>query len=104
MVVSGDSVHSHAQGVVVEVWVVPSASRAGVDGFHSGLLRVRVTEPPEGGRANRAAARVVAGFFGARRGLVIAGTSSRRKRVLVGGVTIDEVRRRLGTLPGSSPG
>jgi uncharacterized protein (TIGR00251 family) len=100
---SGGFVHTHALGVVVAVWVVPSASRSGVDGLHSGLLRVRVTEPPEGGRANKAAARVLAEFFGVRRGLVIAGAASRQKRVLMFGLTIAEARLRLECLPGAPP-
>jgi uncharacterized protein (TIGR00251 family) len=89
--------------VVVEVWVVPASSRNGVDGFHDGLLRVRVTDPPEAGRANAAAARVVAEFLGARRAAIVSGGSSRRKQVLVEGVAIDEARSRLQGLVGSAP-
>lgn len=39
-------------GVTIAVWVVPGASRSSVDGLHGDHLKVRVTSPPEGGRAN----------------------------------------------------
>ena len=79
---------AHPDGVVVEVWVVPGASRDSIDGTYDGAMRVRTAAPAEGGRANRAVARLVAARFGARRATVISGETSRRKRVLVAGTTL----------------
>lgn len=93
----------HPDGVVIDVWVVPGSSRDEVAGFHGGALRVRVAAPPEEGRANRAAARLVAAAFGARGGAVVSGTSSRRKRVLVRGVGADQAAERLGQMGWGSP-
>jgi uncharacterized protein len=89
-------VAEHAGGVTVSVWVVPGASRDEIAGVHDGALRVRVTAPPEGGKANRAVVRLVARACGARRGRVLAGTTGRRKTVLVEGVTVPAAVRALG--------
>jgi uncharacterized protein (TIGR00251 family) len=85
----------HENGILVDVWVVPGASSDGVAGIHDGAVRVRVSAPPEGGKANRAVGRVLAAFFGVRRASVIEGVTSRRKRVLVSEIGVAEARRRL---------
>lgn len=82
----------HADGVLVEVWVVPGASRHEVVGEHAGALRVRTSVPPEGGKANRAVVRLVVEHLGGRSGEVVRGQSGRRKTVLVSGVTLAEAR------------
>ena len=78
---------AHPEGVVIEVWVVPGAARSEIVGLHDGALRVRVAAPAEGGKANRAAARLVARAVGGRDGEVVAGAGARRKQVLVAGVS-----------------
>ena len=89
----------------IAVRLVPRASRDEVAGFEgeaegaSGeVLRVRVTAPPVGGRANAALTRLLAKRLGVARGDVrlVAGQTSRRKVVAVDGLSLDEVRRRLG--------
>jgi len=72
-------------GVEIDIWVVPGSSRPGLAGLHDGALRVRVGAPPEGGKANSEAARLVAEAAGGRRGIVIRGATSRRKVVMVSG-------------------
>ena len=88
-------VTNHPDGVMVEVWVVAGASRDEVGGDYQGALRVRTTAPAEGGKANRAVARLVAGALGGRKGSVVSGAGSRRKRVLVEGVTVSEAELRI---------
>jgi len=83
---------------VIEVWVVPGASREEVAGLHAGALRVRVTAPAEGGKANRAAAALVARAVGGKRGEVVSGGSGRRKRVAVPGVALEAAAERLSAL------
>jgi uncharacterized protein (TIGR00251 family) len=85
----------HPDGVLVVAWVVPGARRSEVAGLHGGALRVRVSAPPEGGKANRAAADLVARAVGGRRGEVVAGAGSRRKQVLVRGVAMGAAAERL---------
>jgi uncharacterized protein len=91
----GRVIDSHPEGVLVAAWVVPGASADEVIGEHDGALKVRTSAPPEGGKANRRVGLLVAEFLGGRRGAVIAGTASRRKHVLVYGVTLQDARAAL---------
>ncbi|MBI5157448.1 MAG: DUF167 domain-containing protein [Acidimicrobiia bacterium] len=93
---TGDVISVCPDGVIVEVWVVPGASRDSLGGIHDGALRVRTAAPAEGGKANRAVARLVAERIGVRRAEVVAGAHSRRKRVLLAGADLATVRRALG--------
>ncbi|MGB8361999.1 MAG: DUF167 domain-containing protein [Acidimicrobiia bacterium] len=82
-------------GPIVSVWVVPGASRAAIDGLHGDRLKLRVTSPPEGGRANDEAAHVLQSAIGQRVTLV-SGMRSRAKLFQVtGGDDVDTVRRKL---------
>ncbi len=87
--------HAHPDGVIVDVWVVPGASRDEVTGLHDGALRVRVAAPAEGGKANRSVARLIARAFGPRRARVVAGHTARRKQVLVPGIAMAAAAERL---------
>ena len=90
-----DFLSPHPDGVIVEVWVVPGASRDVLGGFHDGAVRVRTVAPAEGGRANRAVSRLVAARLGVRRAEIVSGALARRKRVLVHGVDLDAARQAL---------
>lgn len=79
-------------GTLVDVWAVPGASRTEITGLHGGALRIRVSAPPEGGKANRALENVLGAISGARVEL-ISGHGSRRKRFLVKGVEPAELVR-----------
>ncbi|NNC76081.1 MAG: DUF167 domain-containing protein [Acidimicrobiia bacterium] len=68
------------------VWVVPGSSRTEVAGLHGDALRVRLSSPPERGRANTQLVGVLAQLLGTRVELV-GGTRSRRKRVCVSGMS-----------------
>ena len=89
---------SHPDGVLVVVWVVPGAARSQVAGLHAGALRVRVSAPPEAGKANRAAAEVVSRVLGGRGAAVVSGTAARRKEIVVRGVEAAVAAERLRTL------
>ena len=98
MVVPAEILRSHPEGVVVALWVVPGTARAEVVGYHDRALRVRVSAPAEGGKANLAAAALVAGAVGGRRSEVLSGQAARRKQVLVFGVTVAAAAERLDAL------
>ena len=84
-----------ADGVVVTIKLTPKARSAGIDGIAEDLgpegprivLRLRVTAPPEGGKANTAMIALLAKSWRLPKSAftVIAGATSRLKRVHVGG-------------------
>lgn len=88
----------------ISVRLSPRASRDEIAGFapaadgRGEVLRVRVTAPPVDGRANAALTRLLAKRLGVARGrvAVVGGQSSRQKVVAVEGLTLAEVRERLG--------
>lgn len=87
--------HPHPAGTLVDVWVVPGASRDEIVGEHDGALKIRVTAPPERGKANRAVARLLAELLPGHRVTVVAGITARRKQVLIDGVTPEAAARAL---------
>jgi uncharacterized protein (TIGR00251 family) len=71
----------------LRVRVTPRAGRNEIAGERGGALLVRVTAPPEGGRANKAVCRVIARALGIApsRVTVLRGGASREKLVRVEG-------------------
>ena len=84
----------------LEVWVVPGASRDRVAGLREGALKVQVSAPPEGGKANERTRAVLARTLGLRKRQVrlAAGSTSRAKTFEIEGVTPDQVRLRIAAL------
>src|SRR5262245_3804202 len=74
-------------GLLIDVKVVPGASRAGIAGALGERLKVRVAEPPENGKANAAVERVIAAWLGVGRARVVAGRGRAQKTVEVAGVS-----------------
>jgi uncharacterized protein YggU (UPF0235/DUF167 family) len=93
---------SHPDGTVVEVWVVPGATRDSIEGVYDGALRIRVAAPPERGRATEAVGRLLARRAGVRRARLLSGARSRRKRFLLPGLAPAEAADRLPE-PGAAP-
>jgi uncharacterized protein (TIGR00251 family) len=83
------------EGVLLNVHAQPGARRNGLVGEHDGALRVAVTAPPDKGKANAAILDVLAGALGLRPSqlALIAGETSRRKRVLLAGLSPEEAGR-----------
>jgi hypothetical protein len=77
--------------------VVPGTSHPGIVGRHGDAWKVRVTAPPEGGKANAAVLALLAGALGVPRGdlELTAGRSSRSKVVSFAGMTDEEAEARL---------
>jgi uncharacterized protein (TIGR00251 family) len=90
-------------GTVIEVLVQPGSSRNDITGFHDGALRVRVAAPAEGGKANAAVARVLAGASGARprEVQIVSGGSTRRKRVRLPSSAAEALLLRWGSIDGA---
>ena len=88
------------QSCTLQVRVQPKASRSLVDGFREDVLHVRVTAPPEGGKANAAVVALVAKSLRIASGNVsiVKGLASRNKVLRIEFLTLDEVRERLATV------
>jgi uncharacterized protein (TIGR00251 family) len=86
-----------AGGVVIDVRVIPRASKAGVAGSRGGALLVRLSAPPVEGAANDELIELIAKTLGVPRRSVtiVAGERTRLKRVRVQGVSADDAIRRL---------
>jgi uncharacterized protein len=83
--------------VVVRVHVQPGAGRSAVVGRHGTSLKVRVAASPVDGRANVAAAALLAETLGVKESDVelVSGQRSRLKRFRVGGLDAEDVEFRL---------
>lgn len=83
--------------LLLSVHAQPGASRDEIAGLHGGRLKVRVSAPPEGGRANRAVIAACAEALGVpvHSLSLVSGATSRRKEVAVEGLDLEEARGRL---------
>lgn len=82
------------EGALVTVSVLPRAARTEYAGVQGDALKFRVAAPPVEGAANEALCAFLAERFGIPRSAVAirAGHGSRRKRVLLKGVSVKRVR------------
>lgn len=94
---SEDWLKETAEGVIITVKALPHSARAGVRGVDGGALKVAVTAPPEKGKANEAVLAVLAKFLAVPRSSLelLTGDSSRNKRVLVKGMSAEDVKKRV---------
>jgi uncharacterized protein len=81
----------------VRLRVVPGAARAGVVGRHGDAWKIRVTAPPERGRANEAVVELLSATLGVSRASVslVSGHGGRDKIVELAGITEAELEQRL---------
>jgi hypothetical protein len=80
------------EGTYVEVLVTPNAKTTVIEGVNEGGLVVKVAAPPRGGRANKELLRFFKKLFKARV-ILVSGHHSRRKKVLIRGLSTEEVER-----------
>ncbi len=74
------------EGIEIAVKVVPGASRTGIVGLLGNRLKVRVAEPPAGGKANAALERLIDRWLDVRGSRVVAGYGGPEKTVAVPGL------------------
>jgi len=91
---SHPAVQDSPEGAVLTVHVQPKASKTEYAGLHGGALKFRVAAPPVEGAANEALCAYLAGLFGLPKKAVVVqnGQASRKKRVLLIGVTTDRAQ------------
>lgn len=84
-------------GVYLDVWAQPRASKTRVSGIHDGALKIQLAAPPVDGEANDELIRFLAKTLGIPKNALelTQGTGSRKKRVFVKKLGIDEVISKL---------
>jgi len=86
-------IHPTDGGVLIDVRVIPRATKSGVAGARDNALLVRLNAPPVDGAANAELIAVLARALGVPKRAVtlVSGERSRQKRVRVTGVTAEQV-------------
>ena len=86
--------------------VSPGAARAGIVGRHGNAWKVRVTAPPEDGRANEAVLRLLADALSLPRKALtlVSGHTAQDKIVVLDGVGPAQIERRLASAATSDRG
>lgn len=84
-------------GCLLRVKVVPGARKEGIAGTLGDRIKIRVSAPPEDGKANLAVCRVVAEALGirARQVCVESGHTNPEKTLRIEGVGLDAARAKL---------
>ena len=88
---------STSDGVLIPIRARAGARRNAVEGEHGGMIKVSVTAAPEKGKANKAIVALLSDLLRVPKSSiqVVAGATSNRKRVLVHGATLANVRAAL---------
>jgi len=91
---SHPAVQDSPEGAVLTIHVQPKASKTEYAGLHGGALKFRVSAPPVEGAANEALCAYLAGLFGLPKKAVVvrSGHNSRKKRMVLAGVTAERVQ------------
>ena len=86
--------------MLLDIKVAPGARRNAITGFLGEALKVSVTAAPERGKANKAVEVLLAGVLGLPRTSVkvVAGHSSRNKRLEIAGLAEAALREHLRTI------
>jgi hypothetical protein len=89
-----------AGGVEIDVRVIPRARRTEIAGVRDNALLIRLAAPPVDNAANEALVDFLSSTLGISRSAirVLAGATSRRKRLLVSGVNAERLRQLIGTV------
>ena len=89
--------HVSADGAVLDIYVQPRASRNEIVGLQGQELKVRLTSPPVEGAANKLCREFFAKLLKIPKGKVelLAGDKSRHKRLLLQGVSQEQLRQLL---------
>jgi uncharacterized protein (TIGR00251 family) len=84
-------------GVVLEVFVVPRAKKTRLMGFHGGYPKIALAAPPVEGRANEELVDFLRELL--RSVEMLRGDTSRRKSVLLRGVTPEKIAQVIENAP-----
>jgi uncharacterized protein (TIGR00251 family) len=92
-----DYLAATAAGVILSLKVQPRSSKNQLAGSHDGALKVKLTAPPVDGSANKCLCEFLAKLLHVpvRHIAIIAGATSRHKRVLIKGLSCNDALDRL---------
>ncbi len=90
-----DWVRLGGEVVLVDLWVVPGASRTRVTGRRGDRVKLCVAAPPERGKANEAMLTYLRDRLAPASVSLVSGISGRAKTVSVEGLAVAEIRDRL---------
>jgi uncharacterized protein (TIGR00251 family) len=84
-------------GVVFAAKIVPAASRTALCGFLDGMMKIKISAPPEKGKANQCLLEFLAKQLGVRKNAlgIISGKTNPVKSVRVSGISAEALLRRL---------
>jgi uncharacterized protein (TIGR00251 family) len=82
------------EGIILNIRAQPGARKDEIIGLFADSIKIRVTAPPERGKANEAIIELLADKLGLKKSAikVISGETSRDKKVLVQGVSQSELK------------
>jgi uncharacterized protein (TIGR00251 family) len=85
-------------GVVLPVKVVPGSSKTSISGILGGMLKVKVSAPPEKGKANQCIIEYLAKQLSAKKKAIniISGSTNPVKQVQIMGISAQNVLEKLG--------
>ena len=84
-------------GAVLNLRIVPRAAKNAIQGEHGDALKIRLCAPPVDGAANAALVEFLSDAFALPRARVqlLAGATSRNKRVLLSGLTASAIQTQI---------
>ena len=85
--------------IAIGIYVQPKASKTRIMGLYDGLLKIAVTSPPVGGKANREVVKFLAKCLKIPKNDIVlsSGLHSRRKTITIAVLKDEEIRRLFGT-------
>ena len=91
------SINKGNNSIRLAVKVTPNAGRNELTGFKDGVLQVRVSAPPDKGKANKELTDFLAGRLGVKKSSlsIIKGQTSRHKIIIIEGISEAELLKRL---------
>jgi uncharacterized protein (TIGR00251 family) len=92
-----DCLRETVEGVEIHLLVQPRSSQNRIEGISEGFLKIRLTQPPVEGLANKACLKLLSKelHIPQRHLIVAAGQKSRRKTVKISSYSAQEIRERL---------
>jgi uncharacterized protein len=92
---------NHCDHILIDVKVIPNAARDAIDGWDEKRVKVRIRQIPEKGKANKKLIEFLADQLGVTKNRISiqSGETSRLKRLRIEGLSFEEVRKKLGSVP-----